>query len=123
MNNLYIKPPGEYSKREKIILYTTAVLIIAFFVFINYYQTSKNEKTIRNGKKLKTRIIDVGCTTGKGKSRLYFRDEHNQIKHVNVTYLQCKEFRDGDTISIFVNVMDDWYEIDPASLMQRETTY
>lgn len=40
------------------------------------------------------------------------------MKHVNVSYTECKQYSIGDTISVHANEENDWYEIDPSSVIR-----
>ena len=116
MKNLYVKPPTEYSRKTKAILYVVTAFIAALLIYINYGQNKMYETTSKTGKRFQTVITNVDCTNGKTRSRLYFKYENNEVKHVNVTYSQCNMFNIGDTISVFVNEKEEWFEIDPTSL-------
>lgn len=69
-------------------------------------------KTINTGLKIKTAIINIDCSNGRTKSRLYFKNSKKQIKHVNVNRIECEKYKIGDTIFVFENDKNDWYEID-----------
>lgn len=117
MKNLY-KVSKEYSKKEKAILYILTTLIVSLLFYISFRQDKMRDTALSKGKKIKAIISKVYCTNAKSKSSLYFIDEKNVVRHVNVTYYQCNLYRPGDTITVFVNEQDDWYEIDPATVRQ-----
>ena len=116
MKDLINKQPPSFSKRQKIIIYSLGILAFAFPIVVSYYQNKMYNDTINTGINIKTPIIKIGCTTGRSKSRLYFRNNKKEVKHVNVSDTECQKFKIGDTISIYENNNHDWYEIDPLSL-------
>ena len=75
-------------------------------------------KTINNGGRINTSIIQIDCRSGKTKSRLYFRNLKHEVKHINVSFHQCNSYKIGDTITVFINEENDWYEIDPSTLIR-----
>ena len=77
-------------------------------------------ETVTTGVKMKVRVANVTCTEGKGRSSLWFRNDNNEVKHVNIPLSDCKNFKVGDSITIFVNKDNDWYEIDPAMLKAEQ---
>lgn len=85
-------------------------------IYITLYQQNRANETIQSGKLVRTKLTSIYCANGKSKSSLYFRNSEGVIKHVNISYPDCLKFKRGDTIGVFENMEDDWYEIDPASL-------
>ncbi|MCU7549572.1 hypothetical protein OCK74_10630 [Chitinophagaceae bacterium LB-8] len=65
---------------------------------------------------IRTTIIDISFSNGNRKSKLYFRNSQNEVKHVNVNYSECQEYKHGDTITVYANDESDWYEIAPSTL-------
>ena len=116
MNNLYIKPQKDYSKREKRFILIIAIIVSAAFFYILYYQNKKFNATIQNRKIIETAIIKVECFNGRGRSRLYFRNYKNEVKHVNVDYSKCIMYRTGNVIAVFIDEENDWYVIDNSKL-------
>ena len=82
--------------------------IIAWLIFITFYQQQKANETYQSGKLYKTKVTNIDCTIGKSKSRLYFRNSQGSVKHVNIKYLDCLKFNKGDTISVYENSDEDW---------------
>lgn len=103
-------------KHYKRILYIGFCLIVACLIFVIYFQNKKAKETIQSGNLIKTVVRNIDCTIGKSKSRLYFKNSDGIIKHVNLQYSDCLKFNKGDTIGVFENKEDDWYEIDPNAL-------
>ena len=96
------------------IIFALGGLAIAFIVFVQFYQDKMYNETLTKGAIIRTTVIDIGCTDSKrAKSRLYFRNSKNEMKHVNISYLQCMKYKLGDTILLYANEEGDWYEIDP----------
>jgi hypothetical protein len=75
-------------------------------------------ETINNGLRYTVSITHVDCVIKPGMAKLYFRDEQRKVHHVNVPYRFCKSFKVGDSVSVFINLDSDWYEIDPMSLKE-----
>jgi hypothetical protein len=116
LKELINKAPPLFSKRGKIIISALCILAFSIPVFVSYYQSKMYDETINAGRNIKTSIINIGCNSGRSKSRLYFRDTKKEVKHVNVSNTECQMFKIGDTISVYENTDKDWYEIDPSSL-------
>ena len=111
----YIEQPSNYSRKARLIIYSLGITVLAFLVFMIYYHKKMYIETLSSGKKFHATIINVHCTTGKGKSSLYFKDEGNEVRHVNVRYTECETFRRGDTILVFKHRDNDWYELDQTA--------
>ena len=122
MKELINSRPPLFSKRRRIIIYALGILAFAFPVFISYYQSNMYKDTINTGVKFKAPITNIDCTNGRSKSRLSFRNNNKEVKHVNVDYTECQKYKIGDTISIYENTDKDWYEIDPFSSPTNSTT-
>jgi hypothetical protein len=110
------KVPVSYTKKEKLIIYVVGAIVVLLLAYMGFYQYKKYRDTLVNGIKFKTQIIEVSCTGGSTKSRLYFRNMNEYKKHVNVKKSDCLLFKVGDSISVFENKTEDWYEIDPGCL-------
>jgi hypothetical protein len=103
-----------YSRKTTLIIYALGGLAIAFIVFVQFSQGKTYNETVTKGVKIRTTVIDIGCTDSKrAKSRLYFRNSRNEIKHINISYLECMKYKVGEPISLYANEEGDWYEIDP----------
>lgn len=110
------KIPVNYSRKEKLVIYIVGVFVVSLLAYTGFYQYKKYRDTFVNGVNFKARIIEVGCSGAGTYSRLYFSNLKKEKKHVNVSKSDCLLFKVGDTISVFENKKEDWYEIDPASL-------
>ena len=72
------------------------------------------DQTITKGAKIRASIINIDCSDGRRtKSRLYFKNSRNEVKHVNINYAECQKYKVNDTIYVYVNTEKDWYEIAP----------
>ena len=101
--NILIGQTLSYSRKAKLIIYILGAAVISFLLFMNYYQKRMYRETINNGRNIRAAIINIDCTNGKGKSRLYFKNEINEVQHVNVSYTECQAFHRGDSISVYVS--------------------
>lgn len=117
--NSKMRQQVSYSKRSKLIIYVLGGAVVAFLVFMYYYQAKMSSETMLSGEKLLVVVINVECISTKTKGRLYFKNDKDVVKHVNLSYGDCKEYKIGDTISVYNNKDDDWYELDPT--LQRPT--
>jgi hypothetical protein len=106
-----VKPPKEYSKKEKIFLYSLTAVIIVFLIGGSLWKDHEYNRTLSEGEKLKVRIRSVYCTSGRGQSGLFFLDRKNKMNHANVNHKDCYKYREGDTITVLHNEKLDWYYI------------
>ncbi len=97
----YIVQASNYSRKARLIIYSLGIVVLAFLVLMFYYNKKIHSETLSSGKRFYATIINVDCTRGKGKSSLFFKNEGNEVRHVNVRYTDCETFRRGDTISVF----------------------
>lgn len=101
-----------YSMKGKLVIYLLAAVVISFLLFMQYYQNKRHNEAEIRGAKIRVLITKVSCNNGRLKSSLYFRNRRNEVKHVNVSYVVCKQHKEGDTVIVFANEANDWYEID-----------
>lgn len=66
-----------------------------------------SSETRFSGKKLQTTVIKLECTIAKTKSKLYFKNDEGDIKHINLNYDDCKEYNTGDIILVYSNKKDE----------------
>ena len=105
-----MKPPREYSKKEKIFLYLLTAVVIVFLVGFSLWKDHEYNRTLSEGIKLKVRIRSVYCTSGRARSSVFFLDRNNTMKHANVDK-NCYKYKQGDTITVLHNQKLDWYYI------------
>lgn len=115
MKNLYVRSASEYSKKEKVLLYLLAALIIAFLIGGSLWKDQEYNRTVLEGKKLKVKIRSVYCTYGKGQSGLFFLDKNNKVNKVIVNH-DCYKYKKGDTVNVIYNEKQDWYYISNQSI-------
>jgi hypothetical protein len=109
------KVPVSYTKKEKLIIYVVGAIVVSLLAYTGFYQYKKYRDTFVNGINFKTQIIEVSCTGGGTKSRFYFRNMKGDKKYVNVSKSDCLLFKVGDSISVFENKTEDWYEKEPGA--------
>jgi len=116
MTGLTNRKQTSFSKRGRIFIYILGILAIAFFPVVMYYQNKTYTDTIKIGKNFTTAIINIECSERRSKSRLYIKNQKNELKHVTVNYFQCTRYKIGDIISVYVNQDKDFYVLSPSSL-------
>ena len=110
----YINRSAEikYSKTQRLFIYITGAIVILFLILSSPVHDRTDRDTFKKGKKLRVAVLNVICTDGKAQSSLYFRNNNNEVKHVNVNYHDCLKYKAGDSITVILNKESDWYLLD-----------
>ena len=97
----------------KKIIYIAAFLIVSFLVGFTIWKDKVYTDTVSKDERVTVKIINVVCTSGKGQSSLYFRDQQYKVNHVNVNHQDCNKYKEGDLVTLLYNKEQDWYFVKP----------